>query len=52
MGKDKSAKRNKKTGKLKARKIGDLPARADRERSIKGGTVWGSPRVLPIRTES
>jgi len=42
MGKDKSAKRNKKTGKLKARKIGDLPARAvktDKAAAVKGGLM-------------
>ncbi len=50
MGKDKSAKRNTKPGKLK-----DLPAkstRADRAASIRGGIVWGRTRVVPVRTGS
>ncbi len=34
MGKDKSAKRNKKTGKLK-----DLPAKGKRAAAVKGGSV-------------
>jgi len=50
--------KNKATGRWgkKPARLTDLPAkcaRADRERSIKGGTVWGSTRVLSVRlTES
>ena len=40
MGKDKSAKRNKKTGKLK-----DLPAKAKQAAAVKGGFIPGG-RVI------